>query len=368
VGWLRTHPFRSVVIVVVGALVGLLTFLVASPAARFRNIASEQFTPEAAAEALDREPAIPATSTTIPPPPEEHMPEILRFRQAASPEYMSGIQLAMLGSPALPDEMFTSVLLIGSDASGALADSIILVLLPNDGGDPIMASIPRDLWHPNRCTEGFTRINENLNGCGDIATGPELLALAVQDFTGIKVDHYARVNFSGFANIIDWMGGVTICVDAPTRDPKAHFQIPAGCNTANGDTALGWVRSRQPEKLINGTWTPVGASDFTRQSHQQDVLLQLARKLAAYRSPTALAEALERLSSAVRMDSGWTLSQIASLGFRYRDIDTDDIVRIRLETEDFITTGGAFVVLPTETFNQTLAEVYPDARVDPLAG
>ncbi len=356
-------------IVVVGALVGLSTFLVSAPAARFRDIASEQFTPEAAAEALDREPAMTATtSSTYPPAPEEYLPEVLRFRSAASTDNLSGIQLALMGSPELPDDMFTSVLLIGSDASGALADSIIYVLLPNDGADPIMASIPRDMWLPNRCTEGFTRINENLNGCAEFATGPELLALAVEDFTGIAVDHYARVNFSGFSNVIDWMGGISICVDAPTRDKKAHLELPAGCTTAGGQTALAWVRSRQAEQLIGGSWQAIGTSDFTRQSHQQDVLLQLAAKLAAYRSPTALAEALERLSSAVRMDAGWTITQIASLGYRYRDIDTDSITRIRLETDDFVTTGGAWVVLPTETFNQTLGAVYPPALVDPLVG
>lgn len=361
VHWLRAHPILGALIVVGGALFGLLTFAVARPAASFRDIASEQFTPDLAADQLATPSPATVTTTTAPPAPDEHLPEVLRFRRAAEPDNLSGIQLAKLGSPVLPDELFTSILLIGSDASGALADSIIYVLLPSDGSDPIMVSLPRDLWLPNRCTEGFTRINANLNGCGEAATGPELLALAVENFTGISVDHYVRVSFAGFSNVIDWMGGITICVNAPTRDLKAHLDIPSGCNAAGGDTTLAWVRSRHTEQFVNGAWTAVGSSDFSRQTHQQDVLIQLARKLAAYRSPTSLAEALERLSSAVRMDSGWSITQIASLGFRYRDLDTESIVRLRLETEDYRTSGGAWVLLPKETFNRSLSRVFPEA-------
>lgn len=365
--WIRTHPLRAALIAVVGTLLGLLGFLLAAPALEFRNLASEEFSPDQAAAEIagtEAEPSPTSTSTTTIAEAfdvEEYRPESIRFAQLSGDVELTPIQLARVGSPLLPDDMFTSVLLIGSDASGALADSIILVLLPEDGSAPIMASLPRDLWLPNRCTGGFTRINATLNGCGDAASGPELLALTVTDFTGVEVDHYARVTFSGFSNVIDWMGGITVCVDAPTRDIKAHLDIPAGCQTAGGQTALAWVRSRHTEQLIDGQWKTVAASDFSRQAHQQDVLLQLARKLAAYRSPTSLAEALERLSSAVRLDEEWGLAEVAGLGFRYRDIDTDDIVRIQLTAEDFRTSGGAWVLLPVEPFNTTLAEVYPAA-------
>ena len=364
VGWIRAHRLRAGLMVLVGTLVGVLGFVAAAPAFEFRRIASEEFSPQAAADqiaATEPEPST-TTSTTAPPQlPDDYRPEQIRFAQLSGGVELTPFQLASIGSPMLPDEMFTSVLLIGSDASGALADAIILVLLPEDGSPPVMASLPRDLWLPNRCTGGFTRINATLNGCGDAASGPELLALTVADFTGVEVDHYARVTFSGFANVIDWMGGISVCVDAPTRDIKAHLDIPAGCQTVGGQTALAWVRSRTTEQLIGDEWKLVASSDFSRQAHQQDVLLQLGRKLAAYRSPTSLAEALERLSSAVRLDEGWGLAEIAELGFRYRDLDTDEITRIRLTAQDYRTSGGAWVLLPVEQFNTTLAEVYPPA-------
>lgn len=364
--WIRANPLRAALMLVAGTLVGVLGFMAAAPAFEFRQIASEEFSPQDAADQIAATATAPGPITTTMAPSaiavDQYQPETLRFAQLSSGARLTPIQLAIAGSPLLPDEMFTSVLLIGSDASGALADTIILVLLPEDGSAPIMVSLPRDLWLPNRCTGGFTRVNANLNGCGEAASGPELLALTVTDFTGVEVDHYARVTFSGFSSVIDWMGGINLCVDAPTRDAKSHLDIPAGCQVAGGETALAWVRSRHTEKLVGGEWTMVPASDFSRQAHQQDVLIQLARKLAAYRSPTSLAEALERLSSAVRLDEGWGLTEIAQLGFRNRNLDTDDIIRIRLTAQDYVTSGGAWVLLPVERFNTTLAEVYPDAE------
>lgn len=358
--WLRAHPVSAAVTVVLGAILGLLTFFVARPAAQFRDMASEQFVPDMARQAIDRSEPVGEPSR---PSPEEHVPEVARFRALVSPDRLTPLQLALTGSPDVPDDMFTSVLLIGADKSGALADVIVLALLPSDGSPPVLASVPRDLWLPNPCTDQPGKVNATLNGCQDAATGPELLALAVEDFTGVAVDHYVRVSFSGFANVIDWMGGVTVCVDAPTRDAKAKLSLEPGCTTAGGDTALAWVRSRNTEQLVDGSWVVVAGSDYSRQERQQDVLLQLAAKLASYRSPADLAGALENLSSAVRMDSGWTITQIASLGFRYRDLALDDVIRLSIPTEDYRTPDGQLALLPTVSFNAALAEVHPPAAV-----
>ena len=81
------------------------------------------------------------------------------------------------------------------------ADVIVLLLLPADGSDPVMVSIPRDLYLPNPCTGGYTRVNATLNGCGEAATGPELLSVAVEDFTGVQIDHFAVFDFEGFQAI-----------------------------------------------------------------------------------------------------------------------------------------------------------------------
>ena len=365
--WIRAHRRGAAVAIVAGVLLGSLGAWVSSVMAGLGSIRSEQFAPDEARDALA---SVPTQVTTIPVTPDETVvapdPEIVDRLDpgiiAAQQRYLAA-QESPAVSPLLPDEMFTSVLLIGADASGALADSIILILLPSDGSVPLLASIPRDLYVENPCKRFDTKINANLGGCKGVASGPEQLSIAVEKFTGVRVDHFARINFGGFANVVDWMGGVTICVKAPTRDVHSGLDIPAGCTQADGATALAWARSRHTEQLVGGTWTPIAASDFTRQRHQQDMLFQLGKKLASYSSVASLGTALQNLSSAVRIDDGWSIVDIASLAYRYRSLDPDQIIRLSIPTADYRTRYGEQVLLPTAKFNTVLADAYPPAAV-----
>ena len=155
-----------------------------------------------------------------------------------------------------PAEAYRSFLLIGTDDAAGIADVIILAVLPADGSEPFMVSVPRDLYIPNRCTNDYTRINATLHGCGEV-NGPTALSLAVEDFTGISVNHFALFDFAGFADIIDGVGGVEICVEYERTDWRADLHLAAGCTQADGATALAWVRSRQPRENVDGTWQTV---------------------------------------------------------------------------------------------------------------
>ncbi|GEM_PF-875307 len=377
-GWVRAHPIRSAAIALAGIVVGVVAFVVIQSVRAFDQIAGEEFEVATARAALDElsDTEVQELRRTLSEEQRQALAQAYRSElEAAEAEARAladaqellstasqGFSSPYAESPDLPDDMFDTVLLIGSDASGYLADAIIYVLLPTDGSPPIMASIPRDLYVPNRCTRTYRRINTNLGGCKGYATGSELLALAVEDFTGIEVDHFARVSFDGFKRVIDGLGGITICVDYPTRDVKSELNIETpGCIRADGETALAWVRSRNTEQLIGGEWKKVAASDFARQAREQKVLVQLGRKLASYSSLGSLTNALENLSYAVRMDSGWSVSEAASLAYRYRNFDAEDIIRLRLPVENYRTEAGALVLLPTASFNDVLAEVYPKA-------
>jgi LCP family protein required for cell wall assembly len=265
-------------------------------------------------------------------------------------------------SPPLPDAMFESILLIGSDASGFLADTIINVLFPSDGSTPLMVSIPRDLFLNDACTQQYQRINRSLGGCSGVAGGADLLAINVETFTGIRVDHYARVNFSGFATVVDRLGGIEICVgDYPIRDDKSGLDLGPGCQRVGGTQALAWVRSRSPQIFRDGNWVNSPGSDFDRQRKQQDVLVQFAGVLRSYDSVGSLTGALQNLSSVVRMDSGFGVGQAASLGFRYRDFRPSDVIRLSIPVRNYTTGAGAQVLIPTRSFNDVLSARYPAA-------
>jgi anionic cell wall polymer biosynthesis LytR-Cps2A-Psr (LCP) family protein len=183
----------------------------------------------------------------------------------------------------------------------------------------------------------------------------------VQGYTGIEIDHVARVTFDGFASVVTALGGVTICTDNPARDPRSGLDLPGGCVTADGYATLAWVRSRHTEQLIDGTWKVVAASDFNRQSRQQDVLFQLAGKLASFGSLGSLDGTLAAVAGAVKVDSGWSFPDVVSTAWRYRGVTRDSVNRLPISVRDLITSGGAYVLAPTRSFNELLAEAYPAA-------
>ncbi len=225
-------------------------------------------------------------------------------------------------------------------------------------------SLPRDLYLPNRCTQGYTRVNVNLNGCGDI-NGTTLMALAVEDYTGISVDHVALFDFDGFEKVIDEVGGIQICVTNAVRDPKAKLDLPAGCTQAGGEQALAWVRSRSTEEFVDGSWRPIqGVNDLTRNARQQDVILALMTRIKTFESPAELASVVAPVADAFTLDDGLGLGQAIDIAWDLRDIDPSAIARISIPVETYRTDTGALVLLPTEAFQSLLADVYPDLFTD----
>ena len=254
------------------------------------------------------------------------------------------------GEP-IPDEAHESYLLIGTDASGYLADAIVLALQPAGGGRTIMVRLPRDLYVWNLCQDPITRHNARIGGCSGSASGSEMMAILVEDYTGIPIDHLARIDFSGFTKVIDALGGVTVCVDHPTRDLKSHLLIEEpGCQVADGETALAWVRSRRGEELRDGEWVSVGGSDFGRQTRQQDVLFQLAGKAAGFGSPASLVNTLSAVTGSVRLDSSWSFASAVSTAWKYRGISKSSVTRFSIGVRNYRTPGGAQVLLPTKPF------------------
>ena len=260
----------------------------------------------------------------------------------------------------LPDEMFDTVLMMGADASGYLADSIILTLFPQGGSPPAMVSIPRDLYLFNFCSEDFRRVNANLGGCTGYASGPELLALAIEDFTGVEVDHFARIDFEGFVQLVNGLGGVEICFDYPTRDENAHLDISEPGCYRDGETALAYARSRNAQQLVDGEWQQAWSSDFSRQRHQRELLLQLADGLRNA-SRVDLLLTLQDFSHTLRLDRGWSVTEALDMALDYRDLDPSAVAQLRIPVEDYVSPAGAQVLVPTQSFQDILSQWWEPA-------
>lgn len=284
---------------------------------------------------------------------EEEQPEEEEELEEEAPEPV----LFARSSVELSDGMFDTVLMMGADATGFLADSIILALFPEGGAPPAMVSIPRDLYLYNFCSEDFRRVNANLGGCTGFANGPELLAMAISDFTGVKVDHFARVDFEGFVELVDGLGGVETCFEYPTRDEKAHLDVAeAGCYR-DGATALAYARSRNAQQLVDGEWQQAWSSDFARQAHQRELLLKLAGGLR----DSSRIQLLLDLSHTLRLDRGWSVAEAVDWAWRYRDLNPSQVAQLRIPVEDYRSPSGAQVLVPTRAFNEVLSEWWAPA-------
>lgn len=263
----------------------------------------------------------------------------------------------------IPDSEFQTFLVIGTDRreglGGQRADVIMLTLLPADGSGPILISLPRDLYLPNPCHRAPTRINAALNGCGDLANGPELLAVMAADYTGIEADHFTLFDFDSFVRVIDAMGGVEVCVGPNPVREVGLFEFPEGCSVVTGAEALAWVRSRNTQVEVEGSWQPMGGvNDLTRTERQQDLLIAMLGKLSSFRELGALAAVVEELSDALVLDEGITVGEALGLGWGLRGVSPSSIRRVRPEVQFHTTPDGAAVLLPVRPFDEELATVY----------
>ena len=259
-----------------------------------------------------------------------------------------------------PEQAYDTFLLIGGDEASGAADVILYLVLPTNSADPFMVSLPRDLWIDNPCTGGQSRINSLIHGCDSKGVnGPTLLASQVGTFTGIEVDHFALFDFDGFSDIIDAAGGVEICVDYPVRDNKSELSLPAGCTNASGEQALAWVRSRHTQQQIGGVWRSVpGASDLERNQHQQDVILELFKKLKQFDSPSDLTASVASLANTFVLDDQLGLANAIDLAWRMRAIDLEDINRLEVPVRLARSKSGQSILIATDPFDRVLIAKY----------
>lgn len=261
-------------------------------------------------------------------------------------------------STAVPDSDHQAILVIGSDRSiggSRRADVIMLALIPADGSKLLLVSLPRDLYLPNPCGGGWARINGALNGCGSVS-GPNLLAVVVEDYTGIPIDHFVMFDYDGFARVIDLAGGISVCVDYPTFDTNTtpDLDLPAGCSTLGGRMALAWVRSRKTRQIVDGVEQAVpGVGDYTRTARQRDVVSQMFGKLSGFSNPTEIVALANAAPGAFTLNSGLTLSGAVSIAWDLRG-KAGSMRSPRIPVVQYTTPGGAWVIVPTEAFSETI--------------
>ncbi|GGL00761.1 hypothetical protein Sme01_40710 [Sphaerisporangium melleum] len=212
-----------------------------------------------------------------------------------------------------------NILIVGSDTRaganvkyghrevGERTDTIILAHMSPDRGNALLISFPRDsLVQLPACPRKnglmgqrphVGMINESFNFGGIGCTWKTIEAL-----TGIRIDHFVKVDFTGFKSMVNALGGVEICVPKAINDTKAMLHLQAGRQLVKGEQALGYVRARY--SLGDG-------SDIGRIQRQQMFIASMVKKAMSgdtLTDPARLFHFLDAATQSVTTDRGLTVS------------------------------------------------------------
>ncbi len=218
-------------------------------------------------------------------------------------------------------------------------DTLIVLQLDPERDGAAMLSLPRDLL-VTRCDGTVGRINGAFEiGLESGDGGPDCLVETITDLTGIPIHHYVQIDFRGFVNVVDRLGGVRLYLDEPITDPDAHVDLPAGCVTLNGREALGFVRAR---KIDN---------DFGRIARQQRFLREFVDQLSSARvalDVPRLFSLVDAAADAVDVDPQLTLQLMRRMAFSFRDLSSDRIDTRTVPAVDRVINEASYLEMDTE--------------------
>jgi polyisoprenyl-teichoic acid--peptidoglycan teichoic acid transferase len=255
-------------------------------------------------------------------------------------------------SPA--SDGFENYLLVGSDSRASAAEGdedfavweaklqapanaltrLIVVHVNTKDSTVTTMSIPRDLWARMGDSNTFKKINSAYQ------RGPDVLVRTVQRALNIPIHHYVEVNFSGFKEIVDAIGGVRICVPRASRDKYTGFFIGRkACKLQSGADALRYARARHLEEKIDGRWKLEPTGDVGRGNRQRAFMSMLAKDTALFlaRHPMKTSTVLTAFASAVSVDDGLDL---IDLGRKLRPMGDGTAKSYALPVDSDMSTGS----------------------------
>lgn len=266
-------------------------------------------------------------------------------------EQQERVNILLLGIDKRPDEVYSRT------------DTMILVTVDPNAKTAGMLSIPRDLWvsipgyNEDRINKAYYFGEQN----GYPGGGPALAMKTVQINLGVPVHFYIEVDFDGFRQIVDTLGGIDIHVPETINDPTFPdnnygvdpFYIEAGDHTLDGYNALRYARTRA---------TP--GSDFSRAKRQQAVLLAIKDKALQLNMIPKIPELWNTMAGTVETDL--QLVDILELAQLADEIQPDQIKTAVIDsnyTYDYIVPEtGAQVLIPyRDKIGQLIDEMFAES-------
>jgi polyisoprenyl-teichoic acid--peptidoglycan teichoic acid transferase len=247
------------------------------------------------------------------------------------------------GQPGLTDGPL-NVLVVGVDTrpdsqeTGSRTDTIMLVQVVPKSGDVKLLSVPRDLFVEVEPGEK-DRINAAYN-----YGGVEETIDALENYSGVPIDHYAVVDFEGFEKIIDAMGGVRVDVGEDQFPEK--WEMGEGVQRLNGHKALIYARYRG---------TP--GADIDRMQRQRELVGALRSEALRWHTVKTLPEIMEVMDENVMtdldLDGAITLGQALIRRGRHAEMTSQ-----QLQGAPETLSDGEQVLIPDEDANEPILDEF----------
>lgn len=209
----------------------------------------------------------------------------------------------------------------GSGDYGNHSDTMILAhISPRNGGHATLVSLPRDsLVEVPEFTDSKGTVHpkhrSKLNAAYSLG-GPALTVKTIQNATGVHIDHYVEINFTGFLKMVDAIGGVDVCISkavaANLPDKDSGLDLPAGKSHIQGKQALAYVRARHiyPNQ------------DLGRVQAQQKFIGAMIRQILSagtISNPIRIKHLLDAVGNSITTDPGFTSKNLFDLATSLRN-------------------------------------------------
>jgi polyisoprenyl-teichoic acid--peptidoglycan teichoic acid transferase len=296
------------------------------------------------------------------------------YSHSSDKNFLDSILHSVLSEIKKDENGFVNILLTGQGGKGhngpELTDTMIVASIDLENKNVVMLSVPRDFWVKTK-QFGESRINEvyrntknhlkkQFHTSDDIARKEALrfLSTEIEKIIDLKIQHHAQIDFDGFINIVNYIGGIEVDVKNDIYDatyPDGNwgyevFELKKGNNTLDGETALKYARSRH------------GSSDFDRAERQQDIIYALKSKafsIGLLSSPRKIKQLYNIINDNFYSSLG--LKELISIAIIGSQFERKDIKNFVLNDDwnsagGFLGTppradyGGAFVLIPYSGF------------------
>jgi LCP family protein required for cell wall assembly len=254
---------------------------------------------------------------------------------------------ALEGRPPKVVEGTLNILLLGTDSRDPNSsadgpgpwrtDTIVLMHIPATQDRAYLISLPRDLWvHVPPSPDGQNGDTMAKLNAAFAWGGEALMVQTVEQYSGVHIDHVALIDFGGFVQVTDAVGGVDMMVEETITSIHPPFRtFTAGMNHFNGEEALDYVRQRYQ--------FPDG--DFARIRHQHMYLKALLDKAVSLGTVTNISNMKSFVSSvanAMTVDREFSL---IDLGWQFRGLRSENMVFLTSPTAGTDMIGDQSVVL-----------------------